>query len=337
MAIQQLFDAELAWVSDIEPAACQVLATHHPNVPNIGDITTINWNSITPVDILTAGYPCQPFSHAGARKGTDDERHLWPYVKTAISEMGPRFVFLENVRGHLTLGFTDVLADLAELGYDAKWGVVRASDAGAPHQRSRLFIVANPNGTRLQRHLNRGSETSALRQGSVELRLSIPTNSKGTEWGRSQPNHLRSQRSSEFGERPSASPHPNSEPHRSDRRSTRMENEILQHTHNSWSSEKLSTRFSNTNHDDQNRSHSTDFGPYTQAIKRWEHILGRPAPAPSITPKNKPRLNPLFVEWMMGLPEGWVTGHQLTPSQELKMLGNGVVPQQAYVAYRTLL
>lgn len=144
MAVAAHFDADLAWYSEIEPAACTVMAAHHPNVPNLGDITTVDWASVVPVDILTGGYPCQPFSHAGKRKGKNDERHLWPYVRDAIGALGPLYVVLENVRGHLTLGFADVLADLAGVGYDARWGVVRASDAGAPHQRARIFIVAYP-------------------------------------------------------------------------------------------------------------------------------------------------------------------------------------------------
>jgi len=337
MAVQQISKAELAWVSDIEPASCQVLQAHHPATPNLGDITVIDWGNIEYVDILTAGYPCQPFSTAGQRKGATDERHLWPYVKTAIGEMGPKFVFLENVRGHLTLGFTDVLADLAQLGYDARWGVVRASDAGAPHQRSRLFIIAYPDGTRLQRHLNFSSEASPTGQRPVKPSTGFPSYPEGTEWGGPQPNYLHPQRATKFGKRISSPTDTNSEQNGSNRRLGGLENQINQNPLNSWSCQKFSARTSDTDDDDKNGSNGTDFGPYTAAITRWEQILGRPAPPPSITPKNKQRLNPLFVEWMMGLPEGWVTGHGLTPSQELKLLGNGVVPQQALLAYRTLL
>jgi len=135
---------ELQWYAEIEPAACQVLAAHYPDVPNLGDITKIDWTSVPPVDILTGGYPCQPFSHAGNRKGKDDERHLWPYVRDAIDALRPSYAILENVAGHITLGFADVLADLASIGFDAQWGTFRASDVGAPHQRNRLFIVAYP-------------------------------------------------------------------------------------------------------------------------------------------------------------------------------------------------
>ena len=135
---------ELSWYSEIEPAACQVLATQHPDVANLGDITQINWADVAPVDVLTGGYPCQPFSVAGNRKGSNDVRHLWPYVRDAIAILRPERAILENVSGHLSLGFSEVLMDLAEIGFDAEWGTLRASDVGAPHQRNRLFIVAYP-------------------------------------------------------------------------------------------------------------------------------------------------------------------------------------------------
>jgi len=133
---------DLAWYSEIEPAACTVLAAHYPDVPNLGDITAVDWSQVEPVDVITGGYPCQPFSNAGKRKGKQDERHLWPYVRDAISAIRPSLAVLENVRGHLSLGLADVIGDLAGLGYDARWGVVRASDAGAPHGRARVFITA---------------------------------------------------------------------------------------------------------------------------------------------------------------------------------------------------
>jgi DNA (cytosine-5)-methyltransferase 1 len=101
------------------------------------------------VDLISAGYPCQPFSQAGARKGADDPRHLWPEVARIICEVGPRYICLENVRGHLSLGFDRVLGELADLGFDAEWEIVAASEVGAPHRRQRLFVLAyatNDNG-----------------------------------------------------------------------------------------------------------------------------------------------------------------------------------------------
>jgi DNA (cytosine-5)-methyltransferase 1 len=135
---------ELAWYAEIDKAACEVLAYRYPGVPNLGDITKIDWTQVEPVDVLTGGYPCQPFSHAGLRKGKNDDRHLWPYVRDAIHTLRPEYAVLENVSGHITLGFANVLSDLATIGFDAEWGTFRASDVGAPHQRKRLFIIAYP-------------------------------------------------------------------------------------------------------------------------------------------------------------------------------------------------
>lgn len=140
------------WHSEIDPYACRVLKKHWPDVPNLGNIKEIDWATVEPVDVIAGGYPCQPFSTAGKRQGDKDERHLWPYFLRAISELRPRFALLENVRGHLSMGFDRVLGDLAEIGYDAEWQIVSAASVGAPHRRDRIICVAYPN--------NSGSRTS---------------------------------------------------------------------------------------------------------------------------------------------------------------------------------
>ena len=132
---------DLQWYSEIEPAACLTLAHHHPDVPNLGNIKEVNWADVPRVDVMTGGYPCQPFSSAGIRRGTDDPRHLWPYVRDGIATLRPLLTILENVDGHRSLGLDHVLGDIAEMGLPAWWGSVRASDAGAPHSRARIFIV----------------------------------------------------------------------------------------------------------------------------------------------------------------------------------------------------
>lgn len=100
------------------------------------------------VDILMGGYPCQPFSAAGKRGGTDDPRHLWPFIggtvdgrKNIIEQCRPRWVFFENVEGHLSLGIGEVLADLEKMGYRVAVGIFSAAEVGAPHQRKRVFIL----------------------------------------------------------------------------------------------------------------------------------------------------------------------------------------------------
>lgn len=79
---------EVRWHSEIDPGPAKVLAHHRPDVPNLGDLTSIDWTGVEPVDWLTAGYPCQPFSHAGKRKGAADDRHLWPHVARAVGLSG---------------------------------------------------------------------------------------------------------------------------------------------------------------------------------------------------------------------------------------------------------
>lgn len=97
------------------------------------------------VGIVTAGFPCQPFSAAGQRSGLDDERWIWPDIARIIRDVGPRFVILENVPGLVRHGLPSVLNDLASLRFDAEWGCLSASAVGAPHKRERVWIVAHRN------------------------------------------------------------------------------------------------------------------------------------------------------------------------------------------------
>lgn len=123
---------------DADPS--RILYHHFADVPNLGDVKALEWANEL-VDVVTAGYPCQPFSAAGKRLGTEDHRHLWPSIAAGIERSRPRVLCLENVRGHLSLGFDVVLADCDRLGYDVRFVLVKASDVGAPHGRARLFIL----------------------------------------------------------------------------------------------------------------------------------------------------------------------------------------------------
>ena len=154
-AAEQVFGARTVWVSDIDKGACKVLAYRYPHAPNLGDITRIDWATVPRVGIITGGYPCQPFSQAGRRLGQEDERHLWPYVADALAVLRPTFVLFENVRGHLSLGFDEVVRDLHQLGYDVEWVLVKASDIGACHQRARLFILGVNRERRVRSRLDR--------------------------------------------------------------------------------------------------------------------------------------------------------------------------------------
>ena len=115
------------------------------------DLKTFPWEAFRDrVDILTGGYPCQPFSAAGQRRGKDDPRHLWPYIADGIRLLRPRCCFFENVEGHISLGLSDVIEDLAGMGYRTTWGIFSAAEVGAPHQRKRVFILAHRHDEGLQ-------------------------------------------------------------------------------------------------------------------------------------------------------------------------------------------
>jgi len=134
----------VAWQAENDPYCSAVLARHWPDVPNLGDVTSIDWAEVPRVDLICGGYPCQPFSVAGRQLGELDPRHLWPHMLDALRVLRPRFALLENVAGHLALGFGRVLGDLAEIGYDAEWDCIPAAAVGAPHRRDRVFVVAYP-------------------------------------------------------------------------------------------------------------------------------------------------------------------------------------------------
>ena len=137
------------------------------------------------VDIITGGYPCQPFSAAGKRLGTEDPRHLWPYILDHIRSIRPVRCMFENVEGHISLGLREVIGDLEGAGYDATWGIFSASEVGAPHQRKRVYIVADShNGQRELKNEEIRTGRDASFYGSEELADTISTGSQGWLSGR---------------------------------------------------------------------------------------------------------------------------------------------------------
>src|SRR5699024_47150 len=159
----------VAWHCEFDKAPSEILAHHYPDVPNLHDVTKMDWEKVEPVNIITGGSPCQDLSSAGKRAGMKDgtRSNLWVNMREAIAIIKPRLVVWENVQGALSaeaysssdveqgkgfLGGGDghlralgrVLGDLAALGYDARWTTLRASDIGAPHHRARVFLIAYP-------------------------------------------------------------------------------------------------------------------------------------------------------------------------------------------------
>ena len=151
MAVQAVVGGELVWYSEFDKHPSTLLSERFPGVPNIGDLTKVYWGKLPPIDVLTAGYPCQPFSVAGKKNGEQDPRHLWPHIRKAIRILRPKLAFFENVSNHRKIGFGTVLRDCAEDGLHVRWVSVRAEDVGAPHQRERLFFAVTPDTNSEQR------------------------------------------------------------------------------------------------------------------------------------------------------------------------------------------
>lgn len=135
------------WTSEIDPYCVALLAERFPEAKQLGDISLIDWSQVERPDILTGGFPCQDISYAGKGAGLAGKRSgLWYEYARAIRELGPRYVIVENVRALFTRGFDAVLGTLADLGYDAEWGMYGAADVGAPHRRHRVWILAYAGG-----------------------------------------------------------------------------------------------------------------------------------------------------------------------------------------------
>ncbi|MFF0158207.1 DNA cytosine methyltransferase [Streptomyces sp. NPDC005263] len=380
-AVEAVTGLPTVLVGEKDPAASRLLAARLPHARNLGDITAVDFAALATTmarpAALTAGFPCQDISNAGPRGGIAGDRSgLWKTIAQAIRHLRPRLVFLENVAALRSRGLDVVAADLAAIGYDARWMCLRAGDpeVGACHRRDRWFAVAYPTAenphlpTRTQRrtpapgqtqsrraranaggrsgllaapdgHLRLlptpaaadgtgGPGTSPKRQGGMNLRTAVtllPTPA-ARDWKSGASNLL------ETNSRPLnevvvnllATPKASDGPHGGPNQRDTAGNYYLP-----GQAVRLDGQWVATN--------GTDYGP---AIRRWEQVLGRPAPEPTEPgTKGNRRLSPAFVEWMMGADPGWVTGTDLglSRSDQLKILGNGVVIHQAFLAYRTLL
>ncbi|WP_406730543.1 DNA cytosine methyltransferase [Streptomyces sp. NBC_01794] len=373
LGVQAALGGHIAWHAETDPHAAQVLARHW-QVPNLGDVQAIDWHQTEPVCVLTAGFPCQDLSVAGPRTGlaTGTRSGLWRHVVDAIEALNPCLVVIENVRGLLStragthalrhlepcprcLGdLSDqpcmralgvLLADLADLGYDASWTCVRACDVGAPHRRERVFLTAWPTTPRL-----RAAVEDADVESGPQRRLSA---SRQTEGRRSRPHpgrrgraplaHPESQRRCQGLTEPATrrrQPHPclhSGSAHRSERhdhgdRAPVAHPDLIRRSRRCGHDPETPGR-----HEPANSRHSPShwWGAYRPAIHRWERVTGRAAPCP--TQPGTRRLSAAFVEWMMGLT-GHVTGTpELSRAAQLRLLGISVVPQQADHALNTLL
>jgi DNA (cytosine-5)-methyltransferase 1 len=134
---------QCTWQVEIDDYCTKVLTKHWPDVPKYKDIRDVGKENLKPVDLICGGFPCQPFSVAGKRKGTADDRHLWPEMLRVISELKPAWVLGENVPGIIPIFLDQAISDLEAEGYSCEAYVLPASAFDAPHRRDRLFIVAH--------------------------------------------------------------------------------------------------------------------------------------------------------------------------------------------------
>jgi DNA (cytosine-5)-methyltransferase 1 len=293
LAVAEVLDVAPVWVADPAPGAAAVLAHRFPGVPNLGDLTAVDFGQVPRVDVLCAGFPCQDLSHAGRGAGIREGTRsgLWHVIADAVGVLRPRYLILENVAAIVARrpGLDVVLSDLARLGFDAEWACVRAADVGAPHPRRRWFLAAE----------------DPYRATGGQRRQPAPGQAQD---GRARP---------DTGRRGGA-PAPHT------RGTGRQGTGRAQERHPATA---------------ERRPGGSGWGAYGPAIARWEHITGRTAPDPT-EPTGRGgahRLSPRFVEWLMGLPDGWVTDvPDLSRTQQLTLLGNGVVPAQGAAALAVL-
>ncbi|NUK07260.1 DNA cytosine methyltransferase [Streptomyces lunaelactis] len=344
MAVNEVFGGSVVWHSEIDESASAILAHHWPEVPNLGDLAAVDFADVEPVEIAVAGFPCTDLSLAGRMAGIapGTRSGLWLHVARALEVLRPRLVVIENVPGLLsTQAHSDVepcpwclgdrggqpalralgavLGDLARLGFDATWACVRAEEIGAPHIRQRVFILAVPAdaeseglpGARVlgwARERGDGQSLADARRGGRSARPGLRE---------SEPDGLGGRRLGD-DHRPDAAD-PESERHRHTGSPTGRGVPAAPVRRGVATDEQLDR---------------VEWGDFRDSIEQWEGIT-RPAPRPI---DDHGRLNPPFVEWLMGLPAHHVTGVPgLSRSAQLRALGNGVVPAQAVAALHLLL
>ena len=337
LAAERVWSARVVWYAETNPTASRLLAQRFPDATNLGDVTTVDWSEVPYVDVLTGGFPCQDISSAGRGRGLEagTRSGLWLSMVAAIEALQPRIVVTENVRGilaargragdvepcptclgdrptRLVRALGTVLGDLASQRYDARWRCLEAAQVGAPHHRLRWFCVAHPQEVPLLRAAD--PRPARIWQIPTDPLLPTPTpfHSDNTEtparW---------LERRAEVQERTGT-----------------RHGIALPVVARSWHEGALIIQDGTGPHLVPATEHP--WGPYSAAVDRWAALRG--AVAPAATHDGGKRLSANLVEWMMGYPSGWVTAaDDVSWKQALRLLGNGVVPEQAEEAIRSLL
>ncbi|MBX3193665.1 MAG: DNA cytosine methyltransferase [Microbacteriaceae bacterium] len=330
LAVEEVFGARTIWFSEINVPVARVFAHHWPDAPNLGDITTIDWSSVPPVDILCGGFPCQDVSTVGKMAGLKPGTRsgLWVHMAAAIDALQPEWVVIENVRGLLSAP------------------AIRASHEGDDDEQ-RNPRDATPRGVESDPwHMGETAARPLRAAGAVlgdlaDLRydaqwIGLPASSIGAPHPRYRvfiiahrtlPNPTR------LGRFPWRRKSPAGEIQARDDRA-----QSPGHRPGAPRARRL-PQAGGTDPVEPDRAVLQRWGKYAEAVSRWEQIVDRPAPAPAFLKEaTGPRPAPEFVEWLMGLPPGWVTdmSHGLTTNQKLAALGNGVLPRQAVLALESL-
>lgn len=344
MSVRAAFgDFEVLSHSDIKPASERLLAHHYPHIPNLGDMRAIDYTALERPDLMIGSWPCQPHSAAGKRLGEADPRDLWPEYLRAIDAHRPAIFFGENVARIASNGeLRRVVRSLARRGYVGAWRVLSAADVRACHLRKRCFIVAVAADTTGGGRGTWGAAEQGLGQPSASGRfgpadgdrpaltlLPTPKATDGTKGGPgmrgSSGDLMLPSAVMQLLPTPSASAYGTNQGGAAGRVGPVRES--------------LDTMARN--------GRLIDWGMYAAAIARHEQAFGRPAPEPTqISLKNgNPQLSARFVEWMMMVPEGHVTGvpglvdspRRSERNAMLSLLGDGVVPAQGAAAFSFLL
>lgn len=189
------------WQVERDPFCRSVLERHWPNANRFDDVRTVGAHNLEPVDVICGGFPCQDISYAGKGLGLSGERSgLWYEFARIVGEMGPQFVVVENVAALITRGIGDVLGTLSDLGYDAQWRAIRASDVGAPHRRERIFIVAYARRGNIQfvgeRGIIRGAKISDSSDGNQRERHGDTDGNRGEAMAHAHKHGSQGERSS---------------------------------------------------------------------------------------------------------------------------------------------
>lgn len=323
LAVEEIFDAELRWYSEFDEAPSKIMAHHWPGIPNYGDMTKIDWTKVEVVDILSAGTPCQDLSGAGRRRGmTEGTRsNLWVNFREAIATIKPKYVVWENVRGAYSASASSDLEQCPGCVGDTSDGRVFLRALG--RVLGDLSDLGYDCQWRGLRAADVGGCHSRYRVFILATHRDHIRGNRAREWA--QEGRGRGICESATGRAPRTSPEATG-------------GAALAHADEPGSQGQRDQEGAAPHQRHGHSSAGVDWREYTGAIRRWEALHGASPSPVELSPTGKPRLSAHFTEWMMGLPEGWVTSPKigLTRNEQLKACGNGVVTQQAAAALRDM-